>query len=78
MVEGTESKVKRDLIVLKWRNLDIYMLGDQKNHWDKLNDRRKEKTENAGFLNSTLEFVTEAPNIQLKWFWKYNGYSLDY
>lgn len=32
MVEGTESKVKRDLIVLKWRNLDIYMLGDQKNH----------------------------------------------
>ena len=32
MVEGMESKVKRDLIVLKWRNLDIYMLGDQKNH----------------------------------------------
>lgn len=30
MVEGMESRVKRGLIVLKWRNLDIYMLGDQK------------------------------------------------
>ena len=32
MVEGMESRVKRGLIVLKWRNLDIYMLGDQKNY----------------------------------------------
>lgn len=32
MVDGMESRVKRGLIVLKWRNLDIYMLGDQKNH----------------------------------------------
>lgn len=32
MVEGMESRVKRGLIVLKWRNLDIYMLGDQENY----------------------------------------------